>query len=103
MPDDQPSPRELQRWLTGMQRDMNSRFDKLDQRLDRLVTTDTLKMVTERWDEQLRVIRKDITDLEQQREKDHATARAAKQWAIGMGVAMLGVAVAIFSIVVGKV
>ena len=100
---EEPSAGELRRWITGIQRDMGTRFDKLDQRLDRLVSTEMLDLVTKRWEDQLRDMRDDMNELKQARKEDHATARAAKQWAIGMGVAVLGVAVAIFSIVVGKV
>ena len=100
---DEPTPGELQRWIAGLDRSLSARFDKLDQRLDRLVSTEMLDLVTKRWEDQLRDMRDDMNELKQARKEDHATARAAKQWAIGMGVAVLGVAVAIFSIVVGKV
>lgn len=100
---DEPSGYELRRNLEDLRQDIREVVTSTGQRIDRKVSMDVWTADLRRLDGRIDDIEQDLAALQSQREKDHSVARQAKQWAVGMGVAVMGVLVAIFSAVIGKV
>lgn len=81
-----------------MERQQGQRFRDLDVRLDSFVTHRVhdadLRGVSQRIDS----VDRDITDLDRDQQRTEHIARTSRQWAVGVGVAALGVLIAAFTL-----
>lgn len=80
---DEPTPWELQRALAAMRQDLREGFKSVNDRLDRVPTSDLMAAWQARYDQQLADIRRDVAEIQEDRKHEARERAKASRAAMG--------------------
>lgn len=80
---DEPTPWELQRALEQLRQDLREGFRSVNDRLDRVPTSDLMAAWQARYDQQLADVRKDVAEIQEDRKLEARQRMATHRAAIG--------------------